>query len=190
VSATDDGRRRNRPRTAECLVLLAAVEADTRSMYAEYLRYAKYQIEEAADGREALAKAIDCRPAAIVTAIRLPGLSGVELCRLLRSHASTSTTPIIVIASEAFSGDVRQASAAGANTALVLPCLPDRLEAEIRQLIARSAESDGPSACRRERRDYRERRADVVEFPRRAEQPGCDEAFDWRVAVAFDRGRA
>lgn len=43
-------------------------------MYAEYLRMSSgWAVEEAADGREALAKAISSRPAVVVTETRLPG---------------------------------------------------------------------------------------------------------------------
>src|SRR2546430_1626636 len=82
---------------AMALVLLADRDADTRLMYAEHLRQLAYEIDDAEDGREALAKAISRRPAVVVTETRLPGISGFELCRLLRHDPLTETIPIVVV---------------------------------------------------------------------------------------------
>jgi CheY-like chemotaxis protein len=122
------------------LALLADRDADSRQMYAEYLRQRSYEIDEAEDGREALAKAISRRPGVIVTESRLPGMSGFELCRLLRSDPSTERIPIIVVTADAFPSDVKLAKAAGAHAVLVKPCLPERLVEEIRAVLAQSYE--------------------------------------------------
>lgn len=66
------------------LVFLADRDADTRLMYAEHLRNDDCEIDEAEDGREALAKAIAYLPSVIVTETCLPAMSGVDLCKLLR----------------------------------------------------------------------------------------------------------
>jgi CheY-like chemotaxis protein len=73
------------------VALVVDGDADTRSMYAEYLRLSSaWLVEEAADGREALAKAISQRPAVVVTETRLPGMSGFDLCQLLRADTTTA----------------------------------------------------------------------------------------------------
>src|SRR5438046_1508193 len=75
------------------LALLVDRDADTRQMYAEFLRQSAFEIEEATDGREALAKAISYRPAVVVTETRLPGMSGLELCRVLRTDPASRASP-------------------------------------------------------------------------------------------------
>jgi two-component system, chemotaxis family, response regulator PixH len=122
------------------LALLADRDADTRLMYAEYLRQLTYEIDEAEDGREALAKAISRHPTVIVTETRLPGMSGYELCRLLRNDPVTILIPIIVVTGDAFPSDVTCAEAAGADAVLVKPCLPERLAAEMRRVRSQSSE--------------------------------------------------
>jgi two-component system phosphate regulon response regulator PhoB len=122
------------------LALLADRDADTRLMYAEYLRQLTYEIDEAEDGPEALAKAISRRPSVIVTDSRLPGMSGLELCRLLRNDASTRPIPIIVVTGDAFASDATLAEAAGADAVLVKPYLPERLAAEISRVLSQSHE--------------------------------------------------
>jgi two-component system, cell cycle response regulator DivK len=125
----------------EPLALLVDADADTRRMYAEYLRLASgWSVEEAADGREALAKAISRHPAVIITETRLPGMSGFDLCRLLRSDTATVDISIIVVTGDALEADIRRARLAGADAVLVKPCLPDQLHAEMCRVIEQSAE--------------------------------------------------
>jgi two-component system, OmpR family, phosphate regulon response regulator PhoB len=125
---------------ARILVLIADRDADSRLMYAEYLRQLRYDVEEAEDGREALAKALAQLPGIIVTETRLPGISGLDLCRLLRGDASTKATPIVVVTADGQEDTVRLAKVAGADAVLVKPCLPVRLGAEIEAVLRLSRE--------------------------------------------------
>jgi len=126
--------------TAMALALIADRDADTRQMYAEHLRQLMYDVDEADDGREALAKAISRRPTVIVTETWLPGISGFELCRLLRTDKTTKAIPIVVVTGDGLASDVKLAEAAGADAVLIKPCLPGRLTAEIDRLLLRSQE--------------------------------------------------
>lgn len=119
------------------LALLVDRDANARTMYAEYLKLSGCVIDEAEDGREALAKAIARLPDIIVTDTWLPGINGFELCRLLRRDASTSGIPIVFISANAFEGDDTRAKAAGADSVLIRPCLPETLLAAIHTLLDR-----------------------------------------------------
>jgi two-component system, cell cycle response regulator DivK len=122
------------------LMLIADPDPDTRGLYAGYLHMtAGCRIEEAGDGREALAKAISRHPDVVVTETRLPGLSGYDLCALLRCDTETTATPVIFVTGDAFTAETRRAERAGADAVLTKPCLPDRLLAEIRTMLARSS---------------------------------------------------
>src|SRR4051812_23447410 len=83
------------------VTLLVDHDADTRRMYAEYLTHASVAIEEAEDGREALAKAITHRPNIVVTDTRLPGMSGFDLCTLLRADEVTRDIPVVFVTCDA-----------------------------------------------------------------------------------------
>jgi CheY-like chemotaxis protein len=120
-------------------VLLVDGDDDTRKMYSEYLELTAWLIEEAGDGREALAKAIATQPDVIVTETRIPGINGYELCNLLRRDAATASIPIIVVTADAFAGDLARARDAGADTVLAKPCLPEALGAELRRVLEQSS---------------------------------------------------
>jgi len=124
------------------LVLIVDRDPDTRSMYAEYLARAGWATEQAEDGREALAKAISLRPAAIVTETRLAFIDGYELCRFLRRDDDTAGVSIIVVTGDGYPASVTRARQAGAEAVLIKPCLPEQLEHEIRRVTR----VPGPSA--------------------------------------------
>ncbi len=133
------------------VALLVDPHADTRRMYAEYLKRSSCIIEEADDGRAALAKAISGRPDIIVTETQLPGINGFDLCSLLRQDAATRAIPIVVVTSDVFEVDVTRVWQAAADAVLIKPCLPQVLFAEIQRLLARSASLRERAGAVRER---------------------------------------
>jgi two-component system cell cycle response regulator DivK len=122
------------------LALLVDRDDDTRSMYSEYLKQAHCHTDEAADGRDALAKAIARRPDVIVTETWLPGIDGFELCEILRRDSITRTIPIIVVTADGYASNTERARTAGADVVLIKPCLPELLLDEIHRVIEKSYE--------------------------------------------------
>ena len=132
------------------LALVVDDDRDTRELYAQYLILKNWRVEEAADGREALAKALSSRPDVIITETRLPGLSGFDLCELLRQDRATRRTPILAVTGDAQRSTADRAAASGVDAVLVKPCLPETLLAEIQRVREKSA---GLRAQSRELRD-------------------------------------
>jgi len=127
------------PSKDQCLALLVDRDTDSRQMYAEFLRRAAYEVEQAEDGREALAKAISQRPHVIITETQLPGIDGYHLCQLLRADAATQSTPIIIVTGDAYPPDLLRAERSGADVVLTKPCLPERLMDEVRRCLDTSS---------------------------------------------------
>jgi CheY-like chemotaxis protein len=131
--------------------LLVDRDRETRKLYAEYLTRSSWIIEEADDGREALAKAITGLPDIIVTNTHLPGINGFDLCALLRRDTATRAIPIVVVTGDTLDADVKRAHSAGADAVLVNPCLPETLLSEIRRLLEQSASLRERSRVAREK---------------------------------------
>jgi len=154
---------RTAPRAEPSVVaLLVDRDADTRMMYAEYLRSSHYDVDEAEDGREALAKALDAHPDVVVTETRLPGMDGFALCALLHQDEATRDIPVVFVTGDAFENDVRRAQAAGAESVLIKPCLPEDLLAEIRRLTAVSKDLRARSRVTTENMAQQIARSDVL----------------------------
>lgn len=133
------------------LALIADHDADTRRMYAEFLTLSDCLIEQADDGRDALAKVFSRQPDIVVTETHLPGINGFELCALLRQDTATRSIPIVLVTAAMFAGDVERAETAGADAVLAKPCRPETLLAEIQRLVKLSAELRERSRAARER---------------------------------------
>jgi CheY-like chemotaxis protein len=102
-------------------VLVVDPDADTRALYREVFHANGWDVVEAADGREALAKALTRPPALVMTEVRLPFLDGYALCDILRRDRATTAVPILVVTAEARSAGVDGARTVGADAVLVKP---------------------------------------------------------------------
>jgi len=119
------------PRKA--LILLVDDCADTREMYAEFLAHA-FDIAEAGTANEALTKASELRPSAIVMDLMLPDMGGQDAIARLRRDARTEQIPVVVLSG--FTEPVQESPPW--NAYLVKPCHPDALSACLDRMIAQA----------------------------------------------------
>ena len=116
-------------------VLIADADDETRSLYRESLRLAGCDVVDAADGRDALVKALSHRPTLVITETRLPMFDGYALCEVLRRDSMTSGVPILVVTTETQPTELDRARAAGADVVLTKPVPLDALLKEIQRLL-------------------------------------------------------
>jgi len=109
-------------------VLIADPDHDSRDLYGEWFQANGFEVVQAANGRDALAKAFERAPSLVVTETWLPQVDGVELCHELRQRNATSEVPIIVVTADATRTTVERAHRAGANLVLVKPADIQALE--------------------------------------------------------------
>lgn len=124
---------RPRPR-----VLLVEDHADTRLMYAEYLR-PDYETSEAGDGFAALESIQDVRPDVIVTDLALPRMDGFELIARLRADERLRSIPIIALSGYSGAEVAARVKAAAPSALIQKPCLPETLVEELRKALAERA---------------------------------------------------
>jgi CheY-like chemotaxis protein len=129
------------PTTKGPLVLLVEDHADTRQMYAEFLR-SSFEILEAGTGPQALEIARARRPAVLVTDLSLPGMDGFELIARMRDDPAMRTVPVVCISG--YGGELHEerARAAGCDRIIQKPCLPDRLADAIGEVLAGTKRSE------------------------------------------------
>jgi len=121
-------------------VLLVEPDPDTRELYAAALAANRYEVDEAEDGREALAKAFGFHPTLLIAETRLPFIDGYQLCKLLRLDNETSDVLIILVTSDTRPVQVERARFVGADAVLVKPCSTETLLLETHRLSERSPE--------------------------------------------------
>jgi len=109
--------------------LVVDANADSRRQYTSDLESRGFHVEQAWDGRVALARAIAFAPHVIVMDVDLPGMNGFDLCVLLRDDRATQRSRIIVVAAHPTDSDITRALAVGAQTVLNKPCSGEQLRA-------------------------------------------------------------
>lgn len=124
---------RRRPR-----VLIVEDEDDARELYLWCMRAAGWMAAGAVDGAEAITRAIEFEPDAIVMDLHLPIVDGLEAVRCLKQDERTKH--IVIVACTAFGragGPAEDAArAAGCDDFVAKPCEPDALRGVIEALVA------------------------------------------------------
>lgn len=113
-------------------VLVVEDHADSRDMYAEYLRFSGFEVETASDGVAALEKARSFDPGVIVLDIGLPELDGFSVLAEIRNDPWLCETPVVTVSAGVGAGYAKRAARSGATAVLRKPCAPDDLAKVIR----------------------------------------------------------
>jgi len=121
------------------LALFVDPDVQARRLYRTPFITQRFVVEEASDGHEALAKALNDPPDVIVTETRLDGLDGFRLCERLRAEKITKAIPIVVLTADDRPTEHHRARQAGADLVLVKPCLPEVLLDYVRLVRQHSA---------------------------------------------------
>jgi CheY-like chemotaxis protein len=104
------------------VVLIVDPDPDTRALYRMPFDAADWEVIEAEDGRDALARGLPRRPALVVTDARLPFINGFDVCRIFRRDAATSEAVIILLSADGSAARLSQAQASGASLLVDKPC--------------------------------------------------------------------
>ena len=119
-------------------VLVADDDADIRDLVAFKLEQAGFDVITAEDGPAALSAAHDKSPDVAVLDISMPGMSGLDVCRMLRADPSTADMMIIMLTARAQETDVEGGFSAGADDYLVKPFSPRELTSRVQALLGRA----------------------------------------------------
>jgi two-component system, cell cycle response regulator DivK len=116
-------------------ILVVEDQNDLRAILRDFLTASGYDVVEAADGGEGVAKALSERPDLILMDIQLPVLDGYETTRQIRTDPKFAATPIIAVSSYAMKGDEEKARASGCDHYVTKPYSPVQLLRIIRGFL-------------------------------------------------------
>ena len=120
------------------VVLVADDDADIRDLVAFKLEQAALEVVAVGDGESALEQARVRQPALAVLDVSMPGLSGIDVCRMLRADPSTSGMLIIMLTARVQEQDVEGGFSAGADDYVTKPFSPRELVSRIQALLSRT----------------------------------------------------
>ena len=102
------------------------------------LEGAGYEVVEAMNGAEGVAKAETERPDLILMDIQMPVLDGYEATRRIKALAGMAATPIVAVSSFAMKGDEEKARASGCDAYVTKPYSPKQLLALVQKMLAKT----------------------------------------------------
>jgi two-component system phosphate regulon response regulator PhoB len=119
-------------------VLLVDDDRDIRDVVGAMLDAVGLLVESATSAEEALERVRSSPFDLMVLDWNLPGMTGIELCRLIRRDPTLSTLPVLFLTAHASSKDVVEAFASGADDYVVKPFRAPELGARIFGLLRRA----------------------------------------------------
>ncbi|MCM3769628.1 MULTISPECIES: response regulator transcription factor [Priestia] len=119
-------------------LLLVDDEDRIRRLLKMYLEKEGYIIEEAADGHEAIEKALHINYDLIVLDLMMPGIDGIEVCKQIREKKAT---PIIMLTAKGEEVNRVQGFEVGTDDYIVKPFSPREVVLRVKALLRRSSQT-------------------------------------------------
>jgi two-component system phosphate regulon response regulator PhoB len=123
-------------------ILIIEDESDVADLLTLNLRKAGFRTSTAADGASGLQKARDDRPDFIILDLMLPKMSGLEVCRILKSDTATAQMPILMLTAKAEEVDRIVGLEFGADDYVTKPFSPREVVLRIRAIFRRGEKAD------------------------------------------------
>ena len=117
-------------------ILIVEDNPDSCAFLSQLLKVRGYSVQTASDGLQALFAVEEFRPDIIVSDIMMPGITGIEMVRVLRQSPQYREIPVLMISAFG-SGNLKEALQAGADSALHKPINFDQFFETLAQLLQR-----------------------------------------------------
>ncbi|MGH7807313.1 MAG: response regulator [Thermodesulfobacteriota bacterium] len=117
-------------------------EEDIVELVSHHLKREGFKVKEFYNGRDFLSYIESVMPDLAVLDIMLPGIDGLEICRILKSKARTSSLPIIMLTAKATEADVVVGLELGADDYMVKPFSPRELVARVKTILRRASSKE------------------------------------------------
>ena len=125
-------------------ILVVEDEADIRKLIAYHLNQERFRVLEAENGEDALELVHKETPRLIVLDLMLPGLSGLEFCKLIRQNPETAHTPILMLTAKAGEADRVVGLELGADDYITKPFSPREMVARVKAVLRRTESPISP----------------------------------------------
>ena len=119
-------------------ILVVDDNRDNIEILRAFLESRGYVVAEAPDGKTALAKMDQVRPALVLLDVMMPGMDGWQVCRTIKNHPELGGTKVVMVTAKGAFEDKFEGLRSGADDYVVKPVdFKDLLEKVERNLAAR-----------------------------------------------------
>jgi two-component system, OmpR family, alkaline phosphatase synthesis response regulator PhoP len=127
-------------------ILVVEDDADIADLISRYLGKAGHTVDVLASGTAVIDHARRERPAMVILDLMLPGLDGLEICRMLRVDPALAALPVIMLTARAEESDRVTGLQLGADDYVTKPFSPNELVARVGALLRRTRRLEIDSA--------------------------------------------
>ena len=119
-------------------ILVVEDEEDIRDILLYNLEKSGYQVMSSPTGEEGVKAVRHQEPDLVLLDIMLPGLSGLDVCRILKAHADTAKVPVIMVTAKGEEDDIIKGLELGADDYITKPFKVREVMARIATVFRRS----------------------------------------------------
>ena len=119
-------------------ILVADDEPNQLELLTFNLTQAGFEVVRAGDGQQALDMVEEHRPDLVIIDWMMPHMSGIDVCRTLRSRSETKRLPIIILSARGEEGDRTLGLDIGADDYISKPFSPREMVSRVRALLRRA----------------------------------------------------
>ncbi len=98
-----------------------------------------FGVLKAKDARSALVTLDQSTPDLIILDVMMPGMNGIDLCRVIRERDDTDHTPVLILSARGDAESIMRGIEAGANDYLPKPILHHDLVAKVRSMLGQDS---------------------------------------------------
>ena len=116
-------------------ILIVDDSASLRQVVSIALKGAGYDILEACDGKDAIAKLTGQKIHLIISDVNMPNMDGITFVKAVKQMPNYKFTPIIMLTTESEESKKMEGQAAGAKAWVIKPFKPDQMLAAVSKLV-------------------------------------------------------
>lgn len=119
-------------------VLVVDDEIGALTLIGIMLERGGFNVLKSKDADAALAMLSQNTPDLIILDVMMPGINGIELCKMIRERNDTSNTPVLILSARGDAESVMRGMEAGANDYLPKPILHHDLVSKVRTILTQA----------------------------------------------------
>lgn len=116
-------------------ILVADDDRDIRELITFTLMFVGHKVTQASNGAEAVELAQQIKPDLILTDVRMPRMTGYQLCQTLRAMDEFKETPIVILSAKGQDEEIELGREAGATDYMMKPFPPHLLQQKVADLL-------------------------------------------------------
>ena len=116
-------------------IMIVDDSASLRQVVAIALKGGGYDVLEACDGKDALAKMTGQKINLIISDVNMPNMDGITFVKQVKQLPNYKFTPIIMLTTESQEGKKHEGQAAGAKAWVVKPFKPEQMLNAVSKLV-------------------------------------------------------